>query len=310
MKTRRIGSLEVSVVGLGCNNFGGRLDAGATAAVVETALDAGITLFDTADIYGGTRSEEFLGKALGARRDGIVLATKFGMAAAAAGVRGGASFAYVKSACEDSLRRLGTDRIDLYQLHRPDPNVPIAETLGALGDLVREGKVIEIGCSNFTVAQLREAAAVPGAPRFASVQNELSLLHRGGQDEVLAECAHTNTAFVPFFPLAGGALTGKYLGAGATTARGRLASGGHLADEYRSAANVALTERLAAFADARGRSLVELAVSWLLAHAPVASVIAGATTGEQVRANVAAAGWALADDDAARAELARLLDAA
>lgn len=306
MKTRRIGSLEVSIVGLGCNNFGGRLAADATAAVVNAALDAGITLFDTADIYGNTQSEVLLGKALGARRDGIVLATKFGHAAS--GLTGGATYAYVKSACEASLERLGTDRIDLYQLHTPDPETPIAATLAALAELVHEGKVIEIGCSNFTVAQLREAAAAvaPGTAGFASVQNELSLLHQDGQAAVLAECAHENVGYLPYFPLASGMLTGKYLGAGAATATGRLASGGKLADQYRSPENVARVERLAAHAEANGHTLLELAFGWLLAHGPVASVIAGATTADQVRANVAAAGWDLAADPDAMATIARL----
>ena len=307
MKTRRIGSLEVSIVGLGCNNFGGRLDAEATAAVVNAALDAGITLFDTADVYGGTQSEVMLGHALGARREQIVLATKFGMAVP--GEPGGASPAYVQRAVEASLRRLGTDRIDLYQLHRPDPKVPIADTLGALDALVKAGKVREIGCSNFSVTQLHEAAAAvaPGGAAFASVQNELSLLHREAEADVLPECAHTNLAFLPYFPLASGMLTGKYRGAGATTARGRLASGGKQADTYRSPANAALVDALAAFAEQHEHTLLELAVGWLLAHPPVSSVIAGAMTAEQVRANVAAASWQLADEPDALAELERLV---
>ncbi len=294
MKTRRIGSLEVSVVGLGCNNFGWRLDAAQTASVVNAALDAGITLFDTADVYGNTHSEGLLGKALGARRDRVVIATKFG--APGQGLTGGAAFDYVKSAVDASLARLGTDRIDLYQLHRPDPKTPIAATLAALDDLVKAGKVIEIGCSNFSVAQLREAAAAVhhGSAAFASVQNELSLLHR--DDAMLAECAHENVAYLPYFPLASGMLSGKYRGAGADTATGRLASGGGLADKYRSPANAAIVDKLAAHAEANGHTLLELAFGWLLAHAPVASVIAGATTAEQVRANVDAAGWDLAND--------------
>ena len=291
MKTRRIGALEVSVVGLGCNNFGARMDADATAVVVNTAIDAGITLFDTADIYGGGQSEVLLGKALGARRDKIVLATKFG--APMPDGKSGAAFDYVKSAVDASLQRLGTDRIDLYQLHKPDPETPIAATLGALADLVRAGKVIELGCSNFSVAQLREAAATlaPGAPGFASVQNELSLLHH--DDDVLAECAHENVAYLPYFPLASGMLTGKYRSAGAT---GRLAGPGGLADRYRTPANAAIVDKLAAHAEAHGHTLLELAFGWLLAHEAVASVIAGATTAEQVRANVAAASWDLSKD--------------
>ncbi len=187
METRRIGSLEVSLVGLGCNNFGSRLEATGTAAVVHAALDAGVTLFDTADIYGGTHSEELLGRALGPRRAQVIVATKFGMPID--DERRGASPAYVRRAVEDSLRRLGTDYIDLYQLHEPDPRTPIAETLGVLDDLVRAGKVREIGCSNFSVQQLREAegAVQEGAARFVSVQNQYSLLERETERGVLAE---------------------------------------------------------------------------------------------------------------------------
>src|SRR5215210_8080880 len=208
MDTRRIGSLEVSVVGLGCNNFGRRLDSGATSAVVDAALDAGINFFDTADVYGGTRSEEYLGRALGRRRDEVVIATKFGSAVDER--RKGARPEYVRQAAEDSLRRLGTDRIDLYQLHWPDPQVPIEDTLGALDELVQAGKVREIGCSNFSVEQLREAEAsvLPGGARFVSVQNEYSLLQRAPeQDGVLAECERADLAFLPYFPLASGLLT-------------------------------------------------------------------------------------------------------
>ena len=210
METRQIGSLSVSVVGLGCNNFGGRLDAERTAATVHAALDAGITFFDTADIYGKTRSEEFLGRALGRRRNDIVLATKFGMQVDEQ--RTGAKPAYVRQAVEDSLRRLGTDCIDLYQLHQPDPTTPIADTLGALDELVRAGKVREIGCSNFSASELRTAreAARPGAARFVSVQNEYSLLQRDPERDVLDECKRAGLAFIPYFPLASGLLTGKY----------------------------------------------------------------------------------------------------
>src|SRR5580698_2543963 len=210
MEKRKIGSLEVTVVGLGCNNFGWRIDAPATAGVVDAALDAGINFFDTADIYGGGKSEEFLGKALGSRRSKIVLATKFGMKFDEH--RSGAKPAYVKQAVEDSLRRLGTDYIDLCQLHTPDASTPIADTLGALDDLVKAGKVREIGCSNFSAAQLREAAAAtaPGGARFASVQNHYSLMHREPEAEVLPECERLGVAFIPYFPLANGLLSGKY----------------------------------------------------------------------------------------------------
>src|SRR5215212_2996014 len=225
MNTRRIGSLEVSVVGLGCNNFGRRLDIDATKAVVDAALDAGITFFDTADVYGGTKSEEYLGGALGRRREDIVLATKFGSAVDEQ--RKGARPEYVRRAAEDSLRRLGTDHIDLYQLHTPDPEVPIGETLGALDELVKAGKVREIGCSNFSAEQLREAeeAAREGAARFVSVQNEYSLLHREPEQDVLPECERREIAFIPYFPLANGLLTGKYRRGQAAPAGSRLDSG-------------------------------------------------------------------------------------
>lgn len=297
METRRIGSLEVSVVGLGCNNFGGRTDEAGTREVVAAALDQGITLFDTADIYGGTRSEEYLGRALGGRRDRVVLATKFGMAAA--GLSGGASPAYVRTAVEESLRRLGTDRIDLYQLHAPDPGTPIADTLGALDELVRAGKVREIGCSNFDAGQLQEAAAATGA-RFVSVQNHYSILHRQPETAVLDACRELGLAFVPFYPLERGLLTGKYRAGQPAPAGSRLAG---LAPEQlgdvlseRTLARVAELEKLA---QDHGHSLLELAFAWLLHHDVVASVIAGATKPEQVAANVAAGGWTLPDEVAA-----------
>jgi aryl-alcohol dehydrogenase-like predicted oxidoreductase len=298
MRTRKIGSLEVSVVGLGCNNFGGRLDYDGTAAVVYGALDAGITLFDTADVYGGTRSEEFLGRALGPRRHEIVLATKFGMQVDAD--HKGAKPAYVHSALEDSLRRLRTDHVDLYQLHAPDPETPIAETLGALDECVRAGKVREIGCSNFTAEQIREAEAAvsDGAARFVSVQNEYSLLRRRAERDVLPECERAGLAFLPYFPLASGVLSGKYRRGQApppgTRLSGVKANEGPLADD-----TLAVVERLTEFAEQRNRTMVELAIAWILAHSPVASVIAGATTPAQVNANVAAQDWVLDDGDLA-----------
>jgi aryl-alcohol dehydrogenase-like predicted oxidoreductase len=293
MDARRIGSLEVSVVGLGCNNFGKRLDAAATARVVDAALDAGVTFFDTADMYGGTKSEEFLGRALAGRRERAVIATKFGWAIDEH--RRGASSAYVKRAVEDSLRRLGTDRIDLYQLHRPDPTVPIAETLGALADLVREGKVRELGCSNFSPAQLEEANAAAGTgPRFVSVQNEYSMLHREPEAEVLPACERLGLAFLPYFPLASGLLTGKYRLGRPPPAGARLAEPGRAAIDERK---LAMVERLIGFAEARGRGILDLAFAFLLARPRVASVIAGATGPEQVRANVAAASARLSPAD-------------
>ena len=208
MKNRKIGALRVSLVGLGCNNFGWRLDAESTANVVNAALEAGINFFDTADIYGGGQSEEFLGRALGSRRKDVIVATKFGMEMDDS--RRGAKADYVLRAAEDSLRRLGTDYIDLYQLHQPDPSTPIAETLSALDQLVKAGKVREIGCSNFSAAQIREAAGIVTgtAARFVSVQNEYSLVHRDPEREVLAECAMRGLGFLHYFPLASGLLSG------------------------------------------------------------------------------------------------------
>jgi aryl-alcohol dehydrogenase-like predicted oxidoreductase len=297
MDKRRIGSLEVSAVGLGCNNFGGRLDAESTARVVDAALDDGITFFDTADRYGDTRSEEYLGRALGTRRASIVLATKFGSKIDES--RQGARPAYVRRAVEDSLRRLGTDWIDLYQLHRPDPSVPIGETLGALNELVREGKVREIGCSNFSVDQLREAARErrSDAARFVTVQNEYSVLHREPEEGVLAECVTQGLALLPYFPLASGLLSGKYVH-GVAPPGSRLGEPDRgLTSRFLSDANIAAVERLTKFANERGHTVLELALSWLLARSGVASVIPGATSADQVRANVAGASWRLADDD-------------
>ncbi|HEU4556816.1 MAG TPA: aldo/keto reductase [Longimicrobium sp.] len=298
METRRIGSLEVSVVGLGCNNFGMRLDAGQTASVVDAALDAGINFLDTADIYGQTKSEVYLGQALRGRRDRVVLASKFGMVMGSS-PRVDARPEYVRQACDDSLRRLGVDYIDLYQLHKPDPAVPIAETLGAMDELVRAGKVREIGCSNFSAGQLREAEAAvrPGAARFVSVQNEYSMVHREPEGGVLQECERLGIAFIPFFPLASGLLTGKYRLGQPMPEQGRLMEP-RFAD-HRSEENLRLVERLVAFAEARGHTILELAFSWLLTRPTVASVIAGATKPEQVRGNAAAAGWRLSAEELA-----------
>ena len=295
METRKIGSLNVSVVGLGCNNFGWRLDYDHTVAVVDAALEAGINFLDTADIYGGTESEEFLGRALKGLRSQVVLATKFGMKVDEQ--RQGARPDYVRQACEDSLRRLRTDHIDLYQLHQPDPSTPIGDTLAAMDELVRAGKVREIGCSNFSAQQLREARAAAGTgARFVSVQNEYSLLHREPEAGVLAECERQGLAFLPFFPLASGMLTGKYRRGQPTPEGTRLTkkSGRFLNDR-----NLDVVEELATFAAAKDHSLLELAFSWLLSHPQVASVIAGATSPEQVRANVHAAGWRLSPVDLA-----------
>ena len=295
MEKRQIGRLAVSVTGVGCNNFGRRLDAERTAKVVHAALDAGINFFDTADTYGKTRSEEFLGKALGKKRKDVIIATKFGMAIDEE--RKGARPEYVRSAAEDSLRRLGTDYIDLYQLHTPDETVPIADTLGALDELVKAGKVREIGCSNFSVEQLAEAdqAAKPRAAKFVSVQNEYSLFHRASAQPVLAECATLGIAFLPYFPLANGLLTGKYRKGQPPPEGSRIASGWH--GELLTEENLDKVEKLIEFSEGRGHTLLELAFSWLLSRPMVASVIAGATTPEQVVANAAAGEWDLTESE-------------
>jgi aryl-alcohol dehydrogenase-like predicted oxidoreductase len=299
MQTRRIGSLSASIVGLGCNNFGMTIDGPRSADVVHAALDAGINFFDTADMYGGTDSERFLGQALGTRRSEAIVATKFGMRASDS-LQGGAHPDYLRRAVDGSLQRLNIDRIDLYQLHKPDPAVPIADTLGALDELVKAGKVREIGCSNFSVAQLHDAegAVKSGAARFVSVQNQYSLLHREPEKDVLPECSRLSLAFLPYFPLANGLLTGKYTKGVAPPEGSRMqmswaASG--LTDR-----NFTIVERLRAIAAERGgHSMLELAFSWLLRNQVVASVIAGATKPDQVRANAAAAGWQLSPEDLA-----------
>lgn len=296
MEMRRIGSLEVSLVGLGCNNLGGRIDADATQAVVAAALDAGITLFDTADVYGGSgASEELLGRALGSRRDDVVVATKFGMPMGDG--LAGAHPDYVRSACEASLRRLGTDRIDLYQLHAPDPSVPVDDTIAALEALRDEGKVVEIGCSNFGPGTLDG--------RWASVQNEVSLLRRRGLEELIEACERHGLGILPYFPLASGMLTGKYRRGEPPPEGTRLAG---VPEERREKAMsdraFEKVEALTAFAEGRGHTLLELAMSWLAGLPCMASVIAGATKPEQVRANAASVGWALSDDE--RAEVDRL----
>lgn len=298
MEQRRIGSLTVTVAGLGCNNFGLRLDAAASREVVSAALDRGINFFDTADIYGGTRSEEFLGQALGQRRNSVLIATKFGMPIDAQ--RKGARPAYIERAVEDSLRRLGTDYIDLYQLHRPDDSVPIADTLGALDDLVRAGKVREIGSSNFSAKQIAEAelARRTDGARFVSVQNEYSLLVREPEAAVLPECQRLGIAFLPYFPLASGLLSGKYKKGQQRPIGTRLSTPeAPLAVRFLSDENLEVVDALDKFAQERGHTLLELAQAWLLARQGVASVIAGATSAAQVQANAAGVTWRLTADE-------------
>ena len=304
MQHRRIGSLTVSLVGLGCNNFGRRIDERRTAEVVAAALDSGITFFDTADMYGDTLSEQYLGRALAGRRKDAVIATKFGWELDQQ--RKGAHPDYVPRAAEDSLRRLGTDYIDLYQLHKPDPSVPIGDTLAALDRLVKAGKVREIGCSNFSAAQLREAEAAVrgGAARFVSVQNEYSLLTREPEQEVLPECERLGIAFLPYFPLSSGLLSGKYRLGKPAPSGSRITPDGRFSDLLASEM-LRKVEALIAFAERRGHTILELAMSWLASRKPVASVIAGATSPEQVRANASAAGWTLTP--AELAEIDRIL---
>lgn len=286
MEHRRIGSLEVSVVGLGCNNFGGRIDGKATRRVVSAALDSGINFFDTAELYAAGRSEQLLGKAVKSRRDQAVVATKFGF-------EGDSSPDSIRKAAEASLKRLGTGHIDLYQQHRPDRDTPISETLGALNELIEEGKVREIGCSEYSPERIRlaEEAVPSGRPRFVSVQNEYSLLHRQPEAAVLDECRRRGIAFIPYFPLASGLLTGKYR-LGQPPPRGSRLDSGWGADRL-SRWNLQVVEALIRFAERRERTILELAMSWLAAQSPVASVIAGATTPEQVFTNARAVGWEL-----------------
>jgi aryl-alcohol dehydrogenase-like predicted oxidoreductase len=300
MKLRRLGTsgLKVSEVGLGCNNFGMRIDEKATQGVVDAALDAGVTLFDTADIYGGTKSEEFLGKALGKRRGDIVLATKFGMAIGGDERKKGGSRRWIMTAVEDSLRRLGTDWIDLYQFHQPDPDTPIDETLRALDDLVTQGKVRYIGNSNFSGWQIADADwTAAGGTRFVSAQNQFSLLERKVAFEVLPACEHFGLGFLPFFPLASGLLSGKYKRGEAPPEGTRLAAWGARAAAAMSDKNFDKVEKLEAWAAERGHTILELAFAWLLGHEVVSSVIAGATTPEQVKTNAATATWSLTPEE-------------
>jgi aryl-alcohol dehydrogenase-like predicted oxidoreductase len=288
VRTHELGSsgLQVSRVGLGCNNFGRRLDLEGTRAVVETALAEGITFLDTADIYGGGKSEQFLGEILEGRRDQVVLATKFGMAEGGRGTRN-----YLRRALAVSLERLRTDYVDLYYYHRPDGQTPIAETIEAMNELVEEGAVRAIGVSNFSVEQLDEAAQ---AGPVAAVQNRYSLLERGAEQDVLPRCAELGVSFLPYFPLASGLLTGKYRRGEAAPAGTRLEGSDSLTDEA-----FEVVEELDELAGERGHTLLELAIAGLASQPAVASVIAGATKPEQVRANAAAAEWELSADELA-----------
>jgi aryl-alcohol dehydrogenase-like predicted oxidoreductase len=295
--------IKVSAIGLGCNNFGLRADLAQTRAVVDRAIELGITLFDTADRYGSPHgsSETFLGQALGARRKDIVLASKFGNAMDDSGQMQGASPRYIRIAVEASLKRLRTDWIDLYQFHRPDPKTPIEESLRALEDLVREGKVRHVGCSQFSPAQIREAAGAAkqaGIAGIVTAQNHYNLLKRDMEEDFIPALRETGIGFIPFYPLAGGLLTGKY--------KPDSAPEGSRFHTPREQEKRALgenpwpkLERLEKFCAARGRSMLELAVSWLLAKPELASVIAGATKPEQIESNVRAVRWKPTKEDLA-----------
>ena len=291
--------LVVSAVGLGCNNFGGRLDLERTRAVVDAALDAGITFFDTADVYGNRGgSERFLGETLEGRRDQVVLATKFGwdMGADGDALRGSAD--YVRQAIEASLERLRTDHVDLYYYHRPDGITPFEETLGAMHQLVVEGKTRNIGCSNLSAEQLREVSEIirrKGITPIVALQNEYSLLERSAEEEVLPLCRELGIGFVPYFPLASGLLTGKYRRGEPAPSGSRLEGRAErLTDE-----RFDRVEGLERFAAARGHTILELAIGALVSTPGVASVIAGATTPEQVRANASSGAWTLSEEDLA-----------
>ncbi len=302
MKTRKLGrsGLDVSICGVGCNNFGGRLDKEGARAVIHKALDLGVTLFDTADVYGDRGgSETAMGEILGARRKDIVLASKFGMAMDDIGHKKGGSRRYIMEAVEASLTRLRTDWLDLYQIHRPDPSTPIEETLRALDDLVRQGKVRYIGCSNFEGWRLTEAlwtSRSGGLESFISCQDEYSLVERSIEGELIPAMTQYGVGLLPYYPLAAGLLTGKYAG-GAAPADARLTRFPKMAGRHLSERNRAIADRLDAYARERGHSLLELSMSWLAMQPRVSSVIAGASTPTQIEANAKALGWAMSPEE-------------
>ena len=305
MDYRRLGhsGLWVSAVGIGCNNFGAKCDEAATRAVVHACLDAGITLFDTADMYGNRGgSETLLGRILGHHRKDIVLASKFGLPMGEGPYFNGAGRHYIMRAVEDSLRRLRTDHLDLYQVHRPDPATPIEETLRALDDLVRDGKVRYVGCSNFAGWQLAEAewaARAGGTVRFISAQNEYSLVDRRIEGELVPAANAYGVGILPYFPLANGLLTGKYQRNHAMPDGARMTERPTRAEEVLTDRNWTIAEKVADYAAARGHSLLEAAIGWLASQDHVPSVIAGATTAEQVAQNAAAADWRMTAEEIA-----------
>lgn len=304
MEHRKLGrsDLSVSVVGLGCNNFG-MLAIERSRQVVDRAFALGVTFFDTADVYGNRGgSEQQLGEILGRRRKDIVLATKFGMGMDDAGEKKGGSRRYIAEAVEASLKRLKTEWIDLYQLHQPDPETPLEETLGALNDLVQAGKVRYIGCSNLSAAQVAEAARIAGDKHwaaFVSAQDEYSLLARGIERELIPELQRQGMALLPYFPLASGLLTGKYKRDEQAPAGTRMALIKRLADRYMTDENWNKVEKLEAFCAARGHTMLELAFGWLASRPCLASIIAGATRPDQIEQNVQAVNWKLTPEESA-----------
>jgi aryl-alcohol dehydrogenase-like predicted oxidoreductase len=298
METREIGrsGLRVSLVGLGCNQFGGRLNPQETAAVVDRAIDLGINHFDTADIYGNRGgSEDFLGRCLGARREKIVLATKFAKPMSDNPPARRGARAYIVGAVEASLKRLRTDRIDLLYMHEPDPDTPIEETLRALDELVKAGKVRHVAASNFSAGQITEADVTAkriGTAGFIACQDELSLLNRDMEKTLLPAMERLGLGLIPYFPLAGGALSGKYR-KGKPVPEGRLKTGTGYSERFLSEKNFDRVEKLAIYAETRGRTLLELAMSWLASRPLVASIITGATRADQLDANVKSVGWKL-----------------
>ncbi len=307
MEFRNLGNsgLRVSVVGLGCNNFGGRVDLDGTRAVLDAAIDEGINLLDTADVYGGRgASEELMGTALKGKRQQVVLATKFASPMGEGPMYQGGSRKWIIQAVEDSLRRLQTDYIDLYQIHRPDPNTPIEETMRALDDLVTSGKVRYIGHSNFTgwmTAEAHYVARYEHLTPFISAQNEWSLLNRRVEHDLVPACAEFNVGVLPFFPLASGLLTGKYR-RGQDAPQGTRLAAGPMADRMLTESNFDKVEKLEAFARDHGHTLLELAFGWLASQPTVASVIAGATKPEQVKSNVESGNWRLTAEEMAEVD--------
>lgn len=310
METRKLGSLDVSIVGIGCNNFGMRIDEADTKKVVDAAIDAGVNFFDTADVYGGRgKSEEFLGKALGSRRDDVLIATKFGSPMSDDGRSQGGSPQWIAQAVEDSLRRLGTDRIDLYQHHFPDRDAPFDETLTALDKLVRDGKVREIGCSNYAGKHIDKCIGISkdkGLARWVSAQNNYSLLERAPEADVIDACERNGLGLLPYFPLASGLLTGKYVSKDDRPEGTRITLMAQAmpdrAEQVLTDDNFAIIGKLRAFAEEHGHSLLDLAMSWLASKPVISSVIAGATKPEQVRANVDAATWRLSPEEMAQVD--------